>query len=102
MSNKNAFLASLFAMGAAMGLPGADAEVRRYRDDRNDFQKFHDSMRSTCKRGFVFYRGAKPYVKPIAPGEVKGKLPRKAAKRQRMAALRAAREVSIEQGAEYS
>jgi hypothetical protein len=56
-----------------------------------DFRTFHDEMRMLRRRGWR--RTDLPttgYVRPKAEGEVKGKAARKAAKRERVKAMKAA------------
>lgn len=56
-----------------------------------DFQGFHDEMRTLNRRGFRLTNLPETgYVRPKAPGEIKGKKARRAAKRERARALKAA------------
>lgn len=48
-----------------------------------NFRDFHDAFRQRNRMGRWFYRGSTPYVRERAPGEVKGKQARKAAKKER-------------------
>ncbi len=68
-------------------------------EEKSDIAKFHDDLKKLCRRGWKAHarNTGKPFVKPIEPGIVKGKLARKAAKKQRQAALKAA-QVRNEQG----
>lgn len=59
--------------------------------DKNDFRKFHDEMRRFKRRAFVNpnRNNGKPYVRPVVGTEIKGKQAKRAAKRARVAAMKA-------------
>jgi hypothetical protein len=89
-------LASMIGMAAALGMStGAihsEPSIRSRSTEKNEFQKFHDSLRQLRRRVWVRHSGSKPYVKPAVPGivEIKGKLNLKRAKRERVRAMKAA------------
>jgi hypothetical protein len=57
-------------------------------DDRSEFEKFHDSFRH---RSYPFYNSSKngQFLRERLPGEVRGKLARRIAKRAKVKLLKA-------------
>lgn len=60
------------------------------KNESKDFREFHDDIRKLRRRGWIRSRGGTPYVRPTTGTEIKGKLAIKAAKRERVKAMKAA------------